>query len=327
MRTANSPTTPPITPPLRTSMPVRRRSTDTSSDSAELPSLADRSLTLHDVPRSRAQLPTYDELMLPSYVPSRLKVTKSGNNTPGYFFSFPDAHYSTFIVKLDTERVDYAFKTRKKNDFGIPAPIWEDHAPRVTLTDTKDRSVFFTMAPYLNKATGIYGYDVNNGEIRFEVNGSKDPCVMSRFRLPSTGGSFCWRGTQNYDNIGVELGYVVSLTLYLESQAESSQRPDPPPPKSKFGFGAMGKLLQAQPQVVTRTDFTGLLAVAKYETKLTHDIRDMNGELTPVIDSLDPHDFPWSTQEDCAVFIGSVIAALYGLRFTSRCVAHKVGLY
>ncbi|KAI8838332.1 hypothetical protein BJ741DRAFT_602183, partial [Chytriomyces cf. hyalinus JEL632] len=187
-------------------------STDTATTaSTTTPNASDT--TLH---RTRAMLPTYDETELPTYIPSTLVASKSTNHIAGIFFSHPQAHYSTFSIRLDTARVDHALRHPNNVDFNIPAPVWEDCAPGIVFSDTKDRAVYFHMHPFLDQATGSYGYSVNHGELVFSINSA--PGVACRFTLPSTGGSYHWRSSIDATNAGSELGYKTSMTLYLESE-------------------------------------------------------------------------------------------------------------
>ncbi|KAJ3233990.1 hypothetical protein HDU81_001815 [Chytriomyces hyalinus] len=277
--------------------------------------------TLH---RTRAMLPTYDETELPTYIPSTLVASKSTNHIAGIFFSHPQAHYSTFTIRLDTARVDHALRNPNIVDFGIPAPVWEDCAPGIVFSDTKDRAVYFHMQPFLEEGTGVYGYSVNHGELVFEINGA--PGVACRFTLPSTGGWYHWRSNIDATNAGSELGYKTSMTLYLESE-KAAVVPKPGPPatfKKKNGF--MSKLLASAANATSSPkphDFSVLIAVATYDMTLTRDVKDVNGVFEPVGESLDPHLFPWRCQEDCAVFTGSAVAAVFGLKYCSKLYAYK----
>ncbi|KAI8831194.1 hypothetical protein BJ741DRAFT_617706 [Chytriomyces cf. hyalinus JEL632] len=196
-------------------------SIDTASTTATSPATPNASdTTLH---RTRAMLPTYDETELPTYIPSTLVASKSTNHIAGIFFSHPQAHYSTFSIRLDTARVDHALRHPNIVDFNIPAPVWEDCAPGVVFTDTKDRAVYFHMHPFLDQEAGSYGYSVNQGEVVFSINSA--PGVACRFKLPSTGGSYHWRSNIDATNAGSELGYKTSMTLYLESEKAAAQTP------------------------------------------------------------------------------------------------------
>ncbi|KAJ3263858.1 hypothetical protein HDU77_009883 [Chytriomyces hyalinus] len=295
----------------------------TASESTTPGTAAPSDTTLH---RTRAMLPTYDETELPTYIPSTLVASKSTNHIAGIFFSHPQAHYSTFSIRLDTARVDHALRHPNIVDFKIPAPVWEDCAPAVVFSDTKDRAVYFHMHPFLDQGTGSYGYSVNHGELVFSINSA--PGVACRFTLPSTGGSYHWRSSIDASNAGSELGYKTSMTLYLESEKAAVVPKHGPPSattvKKKNGF--MSKLLASAASATSAPkphDFSVLIAVATYDMTLTRDAKDVNGVFEPVGESLDPHLFPWRCQEDCAVFTGSAVAAVFGLKYCSKLYAYK----
>ncbi|KAI9348706.1 hypothetical protein BDR26DRAFT_710285 [Obelidium mucronatum] len=247
---------------------------------------------------------------LPSYVSTSLEISPSTSGLR-LLVVHPGASYASYAISLDKSNVSAQAKNASNASLLVSVDqfrmrMLQEEVPAITIIDHTDQTLLLTMTPYSTspgplqklefKASSNYGDCVFALTPNVAFNTRNTQNLVCSFQLPTTSAKYQWEASIEREKW--KSGKKIVLTLYLlESEKESDQA-------SKIG-SFFKKIVSSS------SSYSNRVAVATYETVTPngHEKSLRKGTLQPISDQ------PWKDHNECAVFLASVVAAMYGIAY------------
>ncbi|KAI8613519.1 hypothetical protein BC830DRAFT_1170177 [Chytriomyces sp. MP71] len=246
----------------------------------------------------------------PAYLPSEMVTSQPSPDL--LLFLHPETRYPTYSITMDTRRISQVALKLENEDWANDAPNvppFEDLVPPIQVGNEEG----FSVSSLLPLSTPFVGFAVNGGITNFLVDEFEHPWTILKFKLPSTGGVYEWRGTDEPSRLGKTLIPTI-LTLYLHLEDYATAVPVAPGQqdvKTKFR-NFLNRL------VPKNRDYGNLLPCLTFKTAISRKKTLMDGTLAPVMEGL-----PWQTPEDSAIMVASVVAAVFAVKYRTAEHAYK----
>ncbi|KAJ3010213.1 UNVERIFIED_CONTAM: hypothetical protein HDU68_002281, partial [Siphonaria sp. JEL0065] len=231
-----------------------------------------------------------DHEVPPQYLPTSLQFAQYDQDTISLLV--PGSRFAAFNIALDSSKISHPATASEQ-----PKPTLETSIPSIVLTDSMDRQELLSMIPQDEEFT------CNGVSKAIRIRSNHNDATICSFNLPSTGGSYQWRSSQ-------ELSLTrettkVALTLYIESGEYEEEK--------ESGGRIKRWFYNLHPGFVS--DFSSVIAVARFESIVEPDAMKFSGTLRPFGDNENVHELPWNSREDVAMVIASATASIFALKY------------
>ncbi|KAI9348707.1 hypothetical protein BDR26DRAFT_853743 [Obelidium mucronatum] len=251
---------------------------------------------------------------LPSYVSTSLEITTSASGLH-LLVSHPGASFASYTIVLDKSNI--SSQAKNASNLSLLANVdqfcmrtLQEEVPVVTISDYIDQTLLLTMTPFSTSPGPLQKLEFkassNCGDCVFALTpnvgfkSKNSQNLVCSFQLPTTNAKYQWEASIEREKW--RSGKKIVLTLHLLESAKQAS-------DSNGKSGRVGSFFQKF--VSSSSSNVNRIAVATYETVTPngHEKSLLKGVLQPI------SDVPWRNADECAMFLGSVIAAMYGIAY------------
>ncbi|KAJ3015537.1 UNVERIFIED_CONTAM: hypothetical protein HDU68_012684 [Siphonaria sp. JEL0065] len=242
-----------------------------------------------------------EEDLLPHYISTNLMIIPTSSEN-ALAVVHPGSTTPSYTLTLDHSAINA--KTKLQNNTTALVNVdqfrmrtLQDEVPSIKIIDSHDRTLLATITPFSTQPGPFQNLEfkvaTNYGDCVFNLTpGGFKRNNLCSFKLPTTRANYHWESSIDRDDL--KPGRKITLTLFLEAEKEETNK-----------IGTFFKKLAPK-------SYSEKIAVATYETVTPSgsDKKVKKGTLTPLGGAE-----PWKSRDECGVFIGSVVAAVYGIAY------------